>query len=130
MPGLSMLHGVGRESWMRRRSTRQTFPRSGASPSMPSLLHDIPVWVRSAGVQQVPLRQAVHCVLETIARTPRLRALLCMKGGILMALHYDSPRFTTDIDFSTPDSFTEEAEKENGGADVCRASGRRRNAWL
>lgn len=79
---------------------------------MPSLLHDIPVWVRSAGVQQVPLRQAVHCVLETIARTPRLRALLCMKGGILMALHYDSPRFTTDIDFSTPDSFTEEAEKE------------------
>jgi predicted nucleotidyltransferase component of viral defense system len=35
-----------------------------------------------------------------------------MKGGILMALHYDSPRFTTDIDFSTPDSFTEKAEAE------------------
>ena len=29
-----------------------------------------------------------------------------------MALHYDSPRFTTDIDFSTPEAFTEQAEKE------------------
>ncbi|WP_448135147.1 nucleotidyl transferase AbiEii/AbiGii toxin family protein [Stenotrophomonas rhizophila] len=79
---------------------------------MPSLLHDIPAWVRLAGAQQIVLRQAVHCVLEAIARTPRLRVLLCMKGGILMALHYQSPRFTTDIDFSTPDAFTEAAEKE------------------
>lgn len=79
---------------------------------MTSLLHDIPAWVRAADAQQVVMRQAVHCILESVARTPRLRALLCMKGGILMALHYESPRFTTDIDFSTPEPFTKEVEEE------------------
>ncbi|MFQ6310096.1 nucleotidyl transferase AbiEii/AbiGii toxin family protein [Lysobacter capsici] len=38
--------------------------------------------------------------------------LLCMKGGILMALHYESRRFTSDIDFSTPAAFTVEIEEE------------------
>ena len=79
---------------------------------MTSLLHDIPAWVRAADAQQVVMRQAVHCILESVARTPRLRTLLCMKGGILMALHYESPRFTTDIDFSTPEPFTKEVEEE------------------
>ncbi len=79
---------------------------------MSSLLHDIPAWIRAGDPRQAVLRQAVHCVLESIARTARLRALLCMKGGILMALHYESPRYTTDIDFSTPQPFTEEAERE------------------
>lgn len=35
-----------------------------------------------------------------------------MKGGILLALHYNSPRFTTDIDFSTPRVFDETLENE------------------
>lgn len=79
---------------------------------MPSLLHDIPAWVRTTDPRQAVMREAVHCVLEAIARTPRLHTLLCMKGGILMALHYASPRYTTDIDFSTPKPFTEAAEQE------------------
>lgn len=79
---------------------------------MPSLLHDIPAWVRTADTRQVVMRQAVHCVLESVARTPRLRMLLCMKGGILLALHYESPRYTTDVDFSTPEPFSEEVEQE------------------
>lgn len=79
---------------------------------MSSFLSNIPEWVANAPVEQRNFRRAVHIVLEAIAKNKRLSELLCMKGGILMALHYDSPRFTTDIDFSTPEAFTERAEKE------------------
>jgi len=79
---------------------------------MSSFLSNIPEWVANAPVEQRNFRRAVHIVLEAIAKNKRLGELLCMKGGILMALHYDSPRFTTDIDFSTPEAFTEQAEKE------------------
>jgi len=79
---------------------------------MSSFLSDIPQWVQSAPVEQRNFRRAVHIVLEAIAKSSRLSELLCMKGGILMALHYDSPRFTTDIDFSTPEEFTAETEEE------------------
>lgn len=79
---------------------------------MSSFLQNIPEWVKNAPVEQRNFRRAVHIVLEAIAKDKRLSELLCMKGGILMALHYDSPRFTTDIDFSTPEAFTEFAEKE------------------
>lgn len=80
---------------------------------MSSLLTDIPRWVEEAATPtQRGFRRAIHCVLDAIATDERLRQLLCMKGGILMALHYDSPRFTTDVDFSNPSPFTAEAEKE------------------
>jgi predicted nucleotidyltransferase component of viral defense system len=79
---------------------------------MSSSLSNIPEWVGRAPISERNFRRAVHVVLVAIAGDRRLSNLLCMKGGILMALHYDSPRFTTDIDFSTPDSFTEEAETE------------------
>ncbi|HET7237443.1 MAG TPA: nucleotidyl transferase AbiEii/AbiGii toxin family protein [Terrimicrobiaceae bacterium] len=79
---------------------------------MSSLLMDIPGWVQSASPGERDFRRAVHCVIEAVAGDERLRELLCMKGGILMALHYDSPRFTTDIDFSTPQAFEENIEKE------------------
>lgn len=79
---------------------------------MSSLLTNIPRWVEEADASNVTFRQAVHSVLEGIARNQRLRSLLCMKGGILLALHYDSPRFTTDIDFSTPEPFSTTAEEE------------------
>lgn len=73
---------------------------------------DIPRWVQEAPAGERDFRRTVHCVLDGVANDPRLRELLCMKGGILMALHYESPRFTTDIDFSTPQTFDEELEKE------------------
>lgn len=79
---------------------------------MSSLLSNIPKWVNDAPTNEVQFRRAIHCVLEAIARSPKLRQLLCMKGGILMALHYESPRFTTDIDFSTPAPFSDATENE------------------
>lgn len=51
--------------------------------------------------RQRPFRAAVHTILYTISGDPDLRAVMVMKGGILLALGYDSTRFTKDIDFST-----------------------------
>lgn len=47
------------------------------------------------------LRQAVHTVLVAISKAPRLPKVMAMKGGILLALHYQGDRYTRDIDFST-----------------------------
>lgn len=46
-------------------------------------------------------RQASHLVLRAIANSHRLAPLMVMKGGTLLAIRYNSPRFTKDIDFST-----------------------------
>ena len=79
---------------------------------MSSLLPDIPAWVAQAPAGEREFRQAVHVLLHAVATSPQLSRSLCMKGGILMALHYRSERYTSDIDFSTPDPFTIEAEEE------------------
>lgn len=80
---------------------------------MSSLLTDIPSWIAEANTREERnFRRAIHIVLDAIATHQRLRQLLCMKGGILMALHYDSPRFTTDVDFSNPAPFTPDVEQE------------------
>lgn len=47
-------------------------------------------------------RQAVHLILRGIAQSSELSPIMVMKGGILLAIRYQSHRFTTDIDFSTP----------------------------
>lgn len=52
-------------------------------------------------------RQAVHLILSAIANSHRLAPLMVMKGGSLLAIRYNSPRFTKDIDFSTTQVFTE-----------------------
>ena len=46
-------------------------------------------------------RAAVHTILMAISDDPDLRGKMIIKGGILMALRYQSPRYTKDIDFST-----------------------------
>lgn len=46
-------------------------------------------------------RQAVRLILRAIARAPALSQIMIMKGGILLAIRYQSSRFTRDIDFST-----------------------------
>jgi predicted nucleotidyltransferase component of viral defense system len=61
---------------------------------------DIRSWVNQ-NPDYRPFRQAVHTVLTAIAGTPSLQTTMIMKGGVLLALSYSSPRFTKDIDFST-----------------------------
>lgn len=51
--------------------------------------------------EHVEFRQAVHTILHAISSTRGLREIMVMKGGILLALGYESTRFTRDIDFST-----------------------------
>lgn len=62
---------------------------------------DIRKWV-DADPGQAAFRQAVHTILMAISSIPELQTAMVMKGGVLLALHYQSPRYTGDIDFSTP----------------------------
>lgn len=58
-------------------------------------------WVENGGAPQwKPMRQAIHTVLIAIAYCESLKKQMMLKGGILMALCYDSSRFTRDIDLS------------------------------
>ncbi|PLX50430.1 MAG: nucleotidyl transferase AbiEii/AbiGii toxin family protein [Desulfobulbaceae bacterium] len=43
----------------------------------------------------------MHTVLNAIATSKSLRYSMVMKGGVLLAIKYQSTRFTKDIDFST-----------------------------
>jgi len=52
--------------------------------------------------EHLAFRQAVHTVLTAISGTPDLQTSMVMKGGLLLALGYESQRYTKDIDFSTP----------------------------
>lgn len=61
---------------------------------------DIRRWVYKSPEQR-PFRQAVHTILMAISGTPTLQNSMIMKGAILLALGYESTRFTKDIDFST-----------------------------
>jgi len=58
-------------------------------------------WVNEGHQRYRKHRQSVHIVLYAITQNPLLKELMVMKGGMLMALRYQSPRFTKDIDFST-----------------------------
>lgn len=62
---------------------------------------DIAEWVVQADASQREFRQAVHTILAAIAHDPQLRASMVIKGGILLAVRYQSHRYTKDIDFST-----------------------------
>jgi predicted nucleotidyltransferase component of viral defense system len=63
---------------------------------------DIPAWVAQAADRtQRSFREAVHIILDGIGHSQELQARMVMKGGLLMAIRYDSTRYTRDIDFST-----------------------------
>jgi len=62
---------------------------------------DIREWVTQSPEHR-SFREAVHTILAAISGTPELQANMIMKGGILLALGYESTRYTKDIDFSTP----------------------------
>lgn len=58
-------------------------------------------WVSTAPEAQRGFREAVHIILTAIGKSVSLRSKMVMKGGLLMAIRYESTRFTRDIDFST-----------------------------
>lgn len=66
---------------------------------------DLPAWVAGAPADKRHFREAVHIILTAIGTSTALRAKMIMKGGLLMAIRYDSTRFTKDADFSTHDRY-------------------------
>jgi predicted nucleotidyltransferase component of viral defense system len=64
--------------------------------------YDISSWVEEASTERNrEFRQAVHTILSAIATDENLKARMILKGGILLAIRYNSHRYTKDIDFST-----------------------------
>ncbi len=74
---------------------------------------DIKAWVeRAPDKAQRELREAVHTALVAVARSSDLRPQMVMKGAILLALRYESTRYTRDIDFSTRQMFSQFNERD------------------
>lgn len=73
---------------------------------------DLPAWVKKAPPGKASFREAVHIVLHAISTSLALRSTMVMKGGMLMAIRYDSSRFTKDADFSTREKYAKNSEKE------------------
>ena len=70
--------------------------------------YDIKTWVGEAQADDDrEFRQAVHTILSAISSDEILKTSMILKGGILLAIRYQSHRYTKDIDFST--------EKKLGG---------------
>ncbi|MEJ2406251.1 MAG: nucleotidyl transferase AbiEii/AbiGii toxin family protein, partial [Candidatus Thiodiazotropha sp.] len=62
----------------------------------------VAAWIEEAPKgRQREFREAVHIILSGIANEPDLKAKMVIKGGILLAIRYQSHRYTKDIDFST-----------------------------
>ncbi|MFT7773886.1 nucleotidyl transferase AbiEii/AbiGii toxin family protein [Roseateles sp.] len=63
---------------------------------------DLPAWIEAETEPgRREFRQAVHLILRAIAQSEALAPVMVMKGGILLAIRYQSSRFTKDVDFST-----------------------------
>lgn len=70
---------------------------------------DVDAWVALAPRGQQGFREAVHIILDGIGHSQNLSAKMVMKGGLLLAIRYDSSRYTRDLDFSTKDTYTAES---------------------
>lgn len=70
---------------------------------------DVEAWVEQAPRGQRGFREAVHIILDGIGHSKNLSAKMVMKGGLLLAIRYDSSRYTRDLDFSTRDRYTAES---------------------
>lgn len=66
---------------------------------------DLSRWVSQAPADKRNFREAVHIILSAIGTSTALRSTMVMKGGLLLAIRYDSGRFTKDVDFSTRDRY-------------------------
>lgn len=64
---------------------------------------DIRDWIARARRDPVAYveRQATEIVLTALGSIPRYKGRMFLKGGILMAIAYGSPRMTGDLDFTT-----------------------------
>jgi predicted nucleotidyltransferase component of viral defense system len=64
--------------------------------------YNIASWVEQENTpRKRSFRETVHTILLAIANNKNLHAEMIMKGGILLAIKYESQRYTTDLDFST-----------------------------
>ena len=55
-------------------------------------------WIENGGdIEHRPLRQAVHIVLLSISKCDSLKSTMQLKGGMLMALCYDSSEGIQEI---------------------------------
>ncbi len=70
---------------------------------------EIDAWVAQAPQGQQGFREAVHTILDGIGHSQNLSAKMVMKGGLLLAIRYDSSRYTRDLDFSTKEKYTAES---------------------
>ena len=70
---------------------------------------EIGTWVEQAPSGQQGFREAVHTILDGIGHSQNLSAKMVMKGGLLLAIRYDSSRYTRDLDFSTVDRYSVES---------------------
>lgn len=65
-------------------------------------------WVDAADDKNTQeLRQAIHTIFVAVAKSKYLADNMIVKGGVLLAIRYQSVRFTKDIDFSTSDMFAD-----------------------
>lgn len=63
---------------------------------------DISSWVEAEkDPARREFRQAMHLFLRAVASSADLTSVMVMKGGILLAIRYQSSRYTKDVDFST-----------------------------
>lgn len=70
-------------------------------------------WVESAPTENEQVfRRVIHIVLDAISKLDDRKYELVMKGGILMAIQYQTSRFTRDIDFSTSRHYSEFKETQ------------------
>ena len=64
--------------------------------------YNIGEWVKlEKNPEHKTLREAIHTVLVAISTGHWLNCNMIIKGGVLLAIRYESVRFTEDIDFST-----------------------------
>lgn len=66
---------------------------------------NLQAWVDAAPADKRYFREAVDLVLSAVGASVNLRSQMVMKGGMLMAIRYNSLRFTRDADFSTRDLY-------------------------
>jgi len=75
--------------------------------------YNIQNWVSEAkNDTELEFREAVHTILTAIALNNNLRSNMILKGGILLAIKYQSTRFTRDVDFSTDKKLGKEISAE------------------
>lgn len=68
---------------------------------------DISKWVEHQEPRVREFREAVHTLIVAISNSQTLKTTMVMKGAILLAIEFNSQRFTKDIDFSTDEKISD-----------------------